>query len=77
MMSANILTEDFARAAALAGRRARESALAAGHPVVFVDRFGRYVEELPDGRLLEIYLQPGTPRETHLCVLRELSAPAG
>jgi hypothetical protein len=75
MSSANILTEEFARAAAVAGLRARQNALAAGHPVVFVDDFGRYVEELPDGRRLEIRLQPGTPRESHLHVLGELLTP--
>jgi hypothetical protein len=73
MSSVNILTEEFARAAAIAGLTARRNALAAGHPVVFVDDFGRYVEELPDGKLLEIRLHPGTPRESHLQVLGELS----
>ena len=76
MASANILTEEFAKAAAMAGLRARQSALAAGHPVVFVDDLGRYVEELPDGRRLEIRLRAGTPRESHLQVLGELSAVA-
>lgn len=77
MLAANILSEEFAKAAAAAGLRARQSALAAGHPVVFVDDFGRYVKELPDGRLLEIRLQPGTPRESHVLVLGELSTLVG
>ena len=77
MRSAGILTEEFARAAAVAGLRAREKALADGHPVVFIDDFGRYVEELPDGRRLEIRLQPGIPRESHLHILGELPAGAG
>lgn len=64
-------------AAAAAGLRARKSALAAGHPVVFMDSFGRYVKELPDGRLLEIRFQPGAPRESHVLVLGELLAVVG
>ena len=72
MPSANILTEEFAQAAATAGVRARQKALAAGHPVVFVDNFGRYVEELPDGTKLEIRLQAGNTRESHLQILGEL-----
>ena len=75
MSSANILTEEFAQAAATAGLRARQNALASGHPVVFVDASGRYVEELPDGTQLEIRLQPGTPRESHLQILGEISTP--
>jgi len=75
MSSVNILTEEFAQAAATAGLRAREHALASGHPVVFVDDSGRYVEELPDGTRLEIRLQPGSPREAHLRILGEISAP--
>src|ERR1700688_1607357 len=48
MSSPDILTEEFAQAAAIAGLRARQNALTSGHPVVFVDDCGRYVEELPD-----------------------------
>jgi hypothetical protein len=76
MSSANILTEEFAQAAATAGLRARRNALAAGHPVVFVDDLDRYVEELPDGKQLEIRLQPGNPRESHLQILGEIATPA-
>jgi len=76
MSAANILTEDFAQAAAAAGLRARRNALAAGHTVVFVDNFGRYVEELPDGTRLEVRLHPGKKRESHLETLGELSTPA-
>jgi len=75
MPSTNILSDEFAQAAAVAGLRARQAALAAGHPVVFVDRFGRYVQELPDGRQFEIRLQRGVPRESHLHVVGELSTP--
>jgi len=75
MAHAEILTEEFAHAAAAAGLRARQSALAAGHPVVFVDNFGRYVEEFPDGTRLEVHLEPGNTRESHLRILGELSTP--
>jgi hypothetical protein len=76
MPAGNILTEDFAQAAAAAGLRARRNALAAGHTVVFVDDLGRYVEELPDGTRLGIRLHPGEKRESHLQILGELSTPA-
>ena len=76
MSTVNIFTPEFAQAATDAGLRARETALAAGHPVVFRDTFGRYVEEFPDGKRLEIRFQPGAPRESHLFVLGELPAPA-
>ena len=77
MSAANILTEEFAQAAKAAGLRARQAALAAGHPVVFVDDSGRFVEELSDGRLIEVHLQAGAPRESHLQVLGELVTPVG
>ena len=77
MTSTNILTEEFAQAAATAGLRARRSALDSGHPVVFVDEAGRYVEELPDGTRFEIRLRPGTPRESHLQILGEITAAVG
>jgi hypothetical protein len=75
MSFAHILTEEFAQAAVTAGLRARHDALAAGHPVVFVDDRGRYVEELPDGTMLEVRFRPGTPRESHLEILGEISTP--
>jgi hypothetical protein len=76
MADSGVLSEEFAQAAEAAGLRARRLALAAGHPVVFVDHLGRYVEELPDGRRFEIRLKPGTPRESHLQVIGELPATA-
>ena len=75
MPSANILTEEFAQAAATAGLRARQSALASGHPVVFVDETGRYIEELPDGTRLEVRLRPGSARDAHLQVVGEILTP--
>jgi len=74
MTSADILSEEFAEAAAKAGLHARQNALATGHPVVFVDHFGRYVQEFPDGRRMEIRLLPGVPRESHLQIVGELPA---
>jgi hypothetical protein len=75
MASAHILTKEFAQAAADAGLRARQNALNSGHPVVFVDESGRYIEELPDGTRLEVRLQPGIAREAHLQIVGEISTP--
>jgi hypothetical protein len=74
MIDTSILTEEFAQAAAEAGLRARREAIASGHSVVFVDKAGRLVEEMPDGRLFEVCFEPGAPRESHLRVLAEISA---
>ena len=73
MPPVRILTEEFARAAETAGLRVRKNALDSGHPVVFVDDRGRYIEESPDGTKIEIRLRPGSPRETHIEVLGEIS----
>ena len=75
MRPIDILSDEFAQAAAAAGLRARQTALAAGHSVIFVDELGRYVQELPDGRLFEVRLLPGEPRESHVQILGELSKP--
>jgi hypothetical protein len=76
MTEFSILTDDFAQAAAAAGRLARLDALATGHSVVFIDPRGRYVEELPDGRRFEIRLDPSRPRESHRVVLCEMASNA-
>ena len=76
MSALYILSDEFAEAAAAAGLRARQTALTAGHSVVFVDECGRYVEEFPDGRRVEVRFRPGTPRESHLHMVRELLPPA-
>lgn len=76
MADLSILTDDFAEAAARAGRLARQDALAAGYPVVFIDRSGLYIEERPDGTRFEIRLDPTRPRESHRVVLRELTSTA-
>ncbi|MCC6537710.1 MAG: hypothetical protein IT162_09190 [Bryobacterales bacterium] len=69
-----MLTDEFAAAAAEAGRRARNEALASGHSVVFVDMAGQYVLERPDGRLFEVRLDSTQPRESHCVVVREIFA---
>ena len=69
----DIFTEEFAEAAADAGRRAREDALAGGFPVVFVDHVGRLVQEFPDGSRFEIRLNADQPRELHVEIVRALS----
>jgi hypothetical protein len=71
----SILSNDFAAAAARAGLRAREAALAEGHAVVFLEPTGRYIQKLPDGTKLGIDFKPGLPREAHLQVVRALLAP--
>lgn len=76
MSTLNIFSDEFAAAAAMAGLTARQEALAAGHAVVFRDELGRYVREMPDGRLFEIRFLPGQPRESHIEVLGELSTAA-
>ena len=69
----DITSDEFAEEMAMAGRQAREQALANGHAVVFVDEQGRYVQEFPDGRLFEIRFDPSQPVESHVVVIRELS----
>ena len=69
----SILSDEFAAAAAAAGLRARNKALAAGHAVIFIDDKGRYVEEFPDGRCFEIELESANTRETHVRILGELT----
>ena len=76
LVHTSILTDEFAQAASQAGLRARQTALAAGHPVVFVDAAGRCVEEWPNGKRFEIRLDPSHPRESHRIVLRELASNA-
>ena len=76
MTEISILTDDFAKAAAAAGRLARIDALASGHSVVFIDHLGRYVEELPDGRRFEIRLDSSRPRESHRIVVCEMTSSA-
>jgi hypothetical protein len=73
MSEAELFSDEFARAVAQVGLRAREEALAAGHPVVYLDDAGRYVQEIPGGRRFEVRLLAGHPRESHLTIVRELT----
>ena len=77
MPFADILSDEFAQAAAEAGLRARRDALASGHPVVFQDKLGRYIQELPDGSRQEVRFESGGKRATHLRVLGAISTMAG
>jgi hypothetical protein len=76
MVDPSILTSEFDEAAAEACRNARAAALAAGRAVVFADREGRYLKELPDGSLFEVRLDPNKTGELHCVVLGELSSTA-
>ena len=71
MADFSILTDESALVVARAGSLARQMALAAGHPVVFIDSAGRYVEERPSGRRYEIRLDPS--HVNPVIVLRELN----
>jgi hypothetical protein len=56
----DILSDEFARAAAVAGDQARRDALARGVPVFYRDPvLGVEVMEQPDGRRFEIRYIPG------------------
>jgi hypothetical protein len=48
--------------------------LAASHTVVYLDDLDRCAEELPDDRRFDVELQPGTPRDSHIRIIRELPA---
>jgi hypothetical protein len=72
MVHTSILTDEFAKEAAQALRRARQAALAAGHSVVFIDAEARYVEERPNGQLFEIRFDPTQTGEAHRIIVREL-----
>ena len=76
MVHSSILTDEFLEAASQAWWNARQSALAAGYPVLFLDAAGRCVEEWPDGRRFEIRFDPTKPRDSHRIVLRELASNA-
>jgi hypothetical protein len=72
----SILTYEFDKAAAKASWNARQEALATGHAVVFAGEDGRYLKELPDGRLFEVRLDPTKTGEAHCVVLREVPSTA-
>ncbi|MCB1020162.1 MAG: hypothetical protein H6509_00395 [Bryobacterales bacterium] len=72
MAELSILSDEFAEKMAAAGRRARQAALDAGFPVVFLDGEGRYVQEWPDGRMFEVRFDPSASGDAHCVVVREL-----
>jgi hypothetical protein len=72
MSEAELFSDEFARAVAQVGC-GLQAALAAGHPVVYLDDAGRYVQEIPGGRRFEVRLLAGHPRESHLTIVRELT----
>ncbi len=76
MAEFNILDDEFLVAVEKACAKARAAALVAGHPVVFRDAAGRYVEERPEGKRFEIRFDKTLPRESHVVVLREISLDA-
>ena len=72
MADFSILTDEFMNTVAKACSKARTDALDAGHPIVYIDEAGRYVEEHPSGRRFEIRFDQTQPRELHVVVVREL-----
>lgn len=75
-MAIDILSPEFEESVREAGRRARREALAGGHPVVYLDPCGCYVQELPDGRKFEIRFLANMPPESQIERVRELPRPA-
>ena len=69
----DITSDEFMEEVEAACIGAREEALREGHPVVFKDEQGRYVQEYPDGRLFEIRFDSTQPRDSHIVIVRELS----
>lgn len=70
-----VLDDEFFAAVSKACSEARAAALGAGHSVVYRDVAGRYVEERPGGIRFEIRFDKASPRESHIVVVRELTAP--
>ena len=72
-MAIDLFSPEFAERLKEVGRKARRDALAEGHPVVYRDQCGCYVQELPDGRKFEIRCHPGAPRDQHVEPVREIA----
>ena len=72
MTPVDILSDEFAAAAAEVGLRARQQAFDSGHWLVYVDKQGRIVQEMPDGTKFEIRFLAGMPRESHIEIIREI-----
>ena len=71
-MAIDLFSPEFEEMLSEVGRKARTEALAEGHPVVYRDQCGCYVQELPDGRKFEICFHPEAPRESHVERIREI-----
>lgn len=65
-MPLDLVSPEFAERLKAVGHKARRDALAEGHPVVYRDQCGCYVQELPDGRKFEIRFYPGAPLEQNV-----------
>ena len=76
MTELTVLNDEFFSIVLMACSNARAAALRAGHSVVYRDEAGRYVEERPGGNRFEIRFDKTRPRESHIVVLRELTANA-
>jgi hypothetical protein len=72
-MAMNFSSPEFDAMLEEVGRKARSEALAEGHPVVYADECGCFVQELPDGRKYEIRFHPGAPPESHIERMREIT----
>ena len=72
----SLFDPEFMQAVVNAGIQARERALAEGHPVVFRDDRGRYVQEFPDGRLFEIRFERTADGDSRVQIVREITADA-
>ena len=73
-MAIDFFSPEFEEMVMDAGRKARREALAEGHPVVYLDPCGCYVQELPDGRKFEIRFRPDAPPKSHIERIREFSS---
>lgn len=76
MADFSVLNDEFFFAVVKACLNARTVALEAGHPVVYRDRAGGYVEERPGGPRFQIRFDRTRPRESHVVVLDELTPSA-
>jgi hypothetical protein len=74
-MSSQMLPEDaeLLRRAAIIVDEERQKSFALGMSVFYRDDAGRYVEELPDGRIFEIRLIDGADRHSNSERIRELT----
>jgi len=77
MANDDLFDDNFDLAVKAAVASARKETLLAGVPLFYRDsESGLDVMEQPDGRIFEIRIIPGAPRENHYQVLRELTRSA-